>query len=119
MENDWRNVIANTLPMFVGLLIFLLFVFRIISQKEKKNAKSLENLKEQEPEKWKKIVKYNAYIKLAGWSFLGILALGGGVYRFFKFPDEEKLQVLFVVLIAILFIFAGVSSYFDEIKKIR
>ena len=110
---------TNLLPSFVILLIFLFALFSLRKRVYKKSVNKLDDLKEQDSEKWKKVIKYNAYLKLLMWSIIGLFTLGGGLYNFFKFPNGEKLIVIFAGLVAILFIYAGVSSYFSEMKKIR
>ena len=118
MQNDTRTVFVSLLPSFILLLVFLFLIFFARKRVDKKTATSLDNLKEQDFEKWKKVVKFNAYLKFLGWCGAGGLALSGATYRYFNFPNEEKLFVWFGGCIAILFIWAGVSSYLSEIKKI-
>lgn len=119
MQNSWKQILIELAPSFLIVMVLIFGLFIASRRVKKKNTKTIADLKEQSPEKWKKVIKYNAYLKLVLWSAFGIFWFGGGIYNFLHFPEGNKLPALFMVCLGIGFISLGIWSYFREIKKIQ
>ncbi len=96
MQNNWKQILSELAPQF---FIFLIIVFVLVlasSRIRKNNAKSLDDLRKKDSDKFEKITKFNAYLKLFLWAAFGLFWIGGGIYNSMLFPDGNKLPALFM-----------------------
>ncbi|MDQ3181912.1 MAG: hypothetical protein M3Q33_15515, partial [Acidobacteriota bacterium] len=73
MQNKLSITLIELAP---ALFILLLIIFVLLQQLKQKNAKSVDDLREQYPEKWKKIIRRSALVKLLGWCLIGLIWIG-------------------------------------------
>ena len=107
---------AEIAPAF---FILLFLVFALTQKLKEKNSNSIDELKEKNPEDWRKAVKRSAISKLIGYCLIGVIWLGIVALNLPTLPRGAELNATMMSSLGVFFICIGIWSYFREIKKIK
>ncbi len=119
MQNNYQQVLSELAPWFLMTVVLISVLILANSRQKKTNKQTLDNLREQSPEKWEKLTKFNAYTKLVLYFAFGLFLIGGSAYNVWLFPEGNKMPALFMACLGLGFAGWGIRSYFQDINKIR
>ena len=94
--------------IIIGVIIFL------TSKVKKRNRENLNELKEQNDEKYKKVKIYESYLRLIVMGLAGAFLAGAGTYNYLKFPEQPKILPISIAAFGIAMIAFGLRSYISN-----
>lgn len=102
-----NQLLIQLVPVAIvlGLMIFL------TSKVKKRNLETINKLKEQDVEKFKKVKIYNAYLRLIVFGLIGLFWIGGGIYNYLKFPEQTKIIPIFICLLGVGLVGIGFRNF--------